>query len=321
MKTNFILLLILSITVGLFFPVKLASSQSLDDMVSKAEILEKGDKTDLETDYNIDFSDDSASEIRSKADTTSISLGRRQIRIIEINGNTNVSILDRDNDTEEKKQIRRSPGFKGNWRGLEMGLNNYVNSSFSTSLDPADDFMELRTGKSWNINLNILQYDFALSGNNFGLVTGLGFEFNDYRFSNNTNIMKHNREIVAIGYDELGINLDKTKLSTVYITVPLMMEFQTRHPRLSRRVYFSAGVIGGINIGSHSKIVYQDNSRKKKDKVRDDFYLSPFRYGFSFRTGYRSLNLFANYYPTPLFQKNKGPELYPVSVGFSILGF
>jgi hypothetical protein len=144
---------------------------------------------------------------------------------------------------------------------------------------------------------------------------------NNYRFSNNVSIARENRNIVPVDYTESGINLDKSRLRTYYITVPLLLEFQSKASRRSQRAYFSAGVIGGLNIGSNTRVVYRDNSRKYRDKVKDDYYLSPFRYGLTIRTGYRSLNLYANYYPTGLFQENRGPELYPVAVGFSILGF
>lgn len=305
---------ILSIAICISICGGLATAQTTGEMVNKAEGLESENSS-------VPGSNDTIPGVR--ADTVLITLGNRQIRIIEKNGDTDIDILEKKDAQKNERSGNHSVRhpFKGNWRGLELGLNNYVNGNFSTSLGPEADFMELRNGKSLNLNLNILQYDFALSGNNIGLVSGLGLEFNNYRFTNNVSITKEDGMIVPVYYDEAGITVERSRLRTTYLTVPLLLEFQTNNPRHSRRVYFSAGVIGGLNIGSHTKIVYRDNSGKKRDKVKDDFYLSPFRYGLSVRTGYRSLNLFANYYPVALFQKNKGPELYPVSIGFSILGF
>jgi hypothetical protein len=251
-----------------------------------------------------------------ESDTTTIRIGGRTIRLIEKDGSTDVTIMDRE-ETRRRDAARPRP-FRGNWKGFELGLNNYVNSDFSVSLEPGADFMELHTSRSWNANLNFMQYDLTISRNNIGLVTGLGLEMNNYRFSNNNSITKQDRMIVPVNYDALGINLNKSRLRTYYLTVPLLLEFQTNHARQSHRAYFSAGVIGGVNIGSNTRVVYRDNSGRNRDKIRDDFYLSPFRYGFTVRTGIRSLNLYANYYPTSLFQKNKGPELYPIAVGISI---
>lgn len=306
----------LSIAVYILICGGLTNAQATSEMVNKAEELESKNS-------HVPCNNDTVPGVRVRADTVLITLGNRQIRIIEKNGDTDIDILEKKDVEENNRsgnQSVRHP-FKGNWRGLELGLNNYVNGDFSTSLGPEAGFMELRTGKSLNLNLNVLQYDFALSGNNIGMVTGLGLEFNNYRFTNNVSITKEDGVIVPVYYDDADISVNRSRLRTTYLTVPLLLEFQTNNPRHSRRVYFSAGVIGGLNIGSHTKIVYRDNSGKKRDKVKDDFYLSPFRYGISVRAGYRSLNLFANYYPVALFQENKGPELYPVSIGFSILGF
>ncbi len=303
-----------------------AAAQTSDEMVNRAEILEEGVVQEQERDA-VTPGEEAPQEqendtivIRAgETDTTTIRIGGRTIRIIDKNDGTDVSILDR----EPRREVndRRARPFKGNWRGLEIGLNNYVNGDFSVSLDPGEDFMELHAARSWNINFNFLQYDLTLRENNIGLVTGLGLERNTYRFSNNVSITKQDGVIVPVDYDQAGIRLDRTLFRTYYLAVPLLIEFQTNHPRRSQRAYFSTGIIGGLNIGSSTRVVYRDNTGRNRDRVRDDFYLSPFRYGLTARAGYRSLNLFANYYPTGLFQDNKGPELYPVSVGFSILGF
>ena len=78
-------------------------------------------------------------------------------------------------------------------------------------------------------------------------------------------------------------------------------------------------------VASKTKMVYFDNGDKKKDKANDDFNISALRYGFTARIGFRSLKLFANYYPMALFEDGNGPvggdNLYPFSVGLSLANF
>ena len=253
------------------------------------------------------------------SDTTTIRIGKRTIRIIEKkDGGTDISIFENE-IPEHDERIRPTRPFRGNWRGLELGLNNFLDSDFSMGTE--DQFMELHTARSLNLNLNILQYNLTLSHNNIGLVTGLGFELNNYRFANKVNISKADGVIVPIDYDLEGINLIRSRLRTHHLTVPLLIEFQTNHPRRSQRAHLAAGVIGGLNIGSSTRVVYRENSRRNREKVKDDFYLRPFRYGLTVRAGYRALNLYANFYPSTLFQTGRGPELYPVAAGFSLIGF
>jgi hypothetical protein len=38
------------------------------------------------------------------------------------------------------------------------------------------------------------------------------------------------------------------------------------------------------------------------------------------RIGYGNLDLYASYALTSMFQKNEGPQLYPFSVGITIIG-
>lgn len=260
--------------------------------------------------------------LKTSGDTTRIKIGKKEVSIFDVDEETEIRVrtIDRSDVSDDMKtRMSKVRKFIGHWAGFEMGFNNYVNSDFSTSLDPSMGFMELRASKSLNININFLQYNLKLVGDKIGLVTGMGLEFNDYRFSNGSTIARNAGSIVEV--DLSALNLEKTKLSMSYLTVPLLLEFQTPQISRNRRVHMSAGLLGGVKLGSHTKVVYRDSGKKNKDKVKDDFYLSPFRYGVTFRAGYRHLNLFANYYLTPLFENNKGPELYPFSIGISLIGF
>jgi hypothetical protein len=85
----------------------------------------------------------------------------------------------------------------------------------------------------------------------------------------------------------------------------------------AKRVYISAGLVAGIKLGSHTKVVYEEDGGKNKDKNQDDFNISPFRYGLTVRIGFGFVNLYGDYYFTPMFVKEKGPELHPANIGIS----
>ena len=48
------------------------------------------------------------------------------------------------------------------------------------------------------------------------------------------------------------------------------------------------------------------------------FYMNPFKLDAIAKIGWGVLNLYATYSLTPMFQKNKGPELYPFAIGISL---
>jgi hypothetical protein len=283
--------------------------------------------------YNTTSDQQDTIETGDKKDTTNIRFKDKNIRITENGEDTKIEVQedssddwgdDEDEDWDDEDDwdfdfdFEEEDDFDVHWAGFEIGLNNYVNNDLSMSLSDQNDYMELNTGKSWNVNINFIEYDLNLIGDNLGIGTGLGLEFNDYRFDNQLPVKKGNGSIlVDSSYVSEEYNLEKGKLTTTYITVPVILEYQVPVSN-DNKLFFAAGIIGGLKLGSHSKVVYEKHGDKNKDKNRSDFYLSPFRYGYTARVGYGFLKLFANYYDTSLFQKDKGPELYPFSMGFMI---
>ncbi len=268
----------------------------------------------------LQFLEESIDTVKIPGDTTRIKIGRKEVSIFDSGDETEIRVRPLEQSQvspEVKTRMSRVRKFRGHWSGFEMGLNNFLDADFSTS--HGVDYMELRASKSLNVNLNFLQYNLRLANDRIGLVTGMGLEFNDYKFINDFTIERNGGIIEAL--DLSAFDLEKTKLSTTYLTVPLLLEFQTSQIKRSHRLYLSGGVIGGVKLGSHTKFVHFESGKKRKEKLRDDFYINPFRYGVTVRAGYRQLNLFANYYFTPLFQNNKGPELYPFTIGLSLFGF
>jgi len=212
-----------------------------------------------------------------------------------------------------KSQHKR---FKGHYSGVDIGFNSYVTSDGSLSMPDEYQYLDLNQGKSVGVNINFLQYSIGLQRRgNIGLVTGLGLEFNNYRFDSHNLLTKD--ENGNLTYETTDRDVRKNKLATVYLNMPLLMEFQIPTYRNGSPIYFSAGGIGGVRLKSHTKVVYNEDG-KKKEKDRSDFNLSTLRYGVTARMGYRAINLYGSYYFSSLFEQNKGPELYPVSVGFFI---
>jgi len=267
--------------------------------------------------------------IDENKDTTRIKVGKKGIIIIEGDKGTQVNIenIEEDEDFDSDEDIDESDEdesdedgnkkFKPHWAGFEVGINNYFNSDMSMSLDNSMSFMDLNTGRSWNFNINFLDYGFGFGTDKIGLVTGLGLEWNNYHFDHNNTIKE---TAMGIEPDTLFYSeIKKNRLQSTYLRAPLLLEFQI--PAGKKRIYLSAGPVVGVKLGSNTKIVYKENGDEQKLKDKDDYNLSPLRYGFTARAGYGGLKLFANYYMTPLFEANKGPELYPFSVGLTLLDF
>jgi len=308
-------------------PAQEETSLDQDTVIQVEEAIIMDDE--LNGDDEVVIDQDVVSEVD---DTVRVKIGKKGLTVIEKDGKTTIEWddldvdfdedfdednwdFDKDNDSGKKK-------FDAHWASFRIGLNNYVNSDMSMSLDPTIGYMDLNTGRSWNYVINFMEHGFRLGSDYVGLVTGMGLEISNYHFDKGNNIYENaagNIEEYDITVTKPNASVDKSKLKTTYLTVPALLEFQV--PMGKEKFYISGGVIGGVKIGSKTKMVYTVNGDKQKDKVKDDFNLRSLRYGYTAQIGFDNISLYATYYPTSLFEDNKGPELYPFAIGISLINF
>ena len=253
-------------------------------------------------------------------DTSKVRIGKKQYTII-VDDDKEVRIITDDDDgfavrerVHKKKKMRR---MNGTWDGIELGVNNFVNADYEFDFLPEDNFMKLKVPNSYNLSLNFAEKSFGLIGNYFGLVTGLGLEYSRYMLENDVDIERVDGMMVGLPVD---IDFDKNVLSSWYLNLPLMAEIQLPVTGEHNRIHIAGGVIGGMRLCSRQVQKYTIDGEKQKDKVKGDFNLRNFRYGFTARVGYGDFAFFANYYPQPLFEDGFGPDIYPVTVGIHIGG-
>jgi hypothetical protein len=208
--------------------------------------------------------------------------------------------------------------FSGHWAGIDLGFNTFINTDYTGY---ESEFMKNDILRSNSFYLNLVQQSIGLqrNRNNFGLVTGLGIQLQNYRLDDNITIEKTAEEIIVpkeFNYSEK----QKSNLYIYSVTLPLLAEIQIPINNYRNRLYFSSGMYFSYRIGSYTTIKYRAEERQKL-KIISDYSLQNFKYGIMARTGYRWINFFATYELTPFFQKEKGPVLTPLTFGITLLGF
>ncbi len=234
--------------------------------------------------------------------------------IIKENGNNTYVEIGTGNSKKRYRYNDRR--FNGHFTGIELGFANYVSADGTTNLPDDASYLTLNDAQSFSLGLNFLQWSIGLQRRgNIGLVSGLGIEHTRYRIAGPYIITKDENGNTT--YNTSDRNIKTNQLTTTYINAPLLLEMQipTSH---YRPFYISGGVIGGFRINSFSRVKYNDNEGPGKEKKTSDFNIRDWRYGVMVRMGYRAINLFGTYYLSSMFEDNKGPEIYPVSVGISI---
>ena len=253
-------------------------------------------------------------EIPIAADTT-VKSSNEDTVVVRL-GSKDVKVIDHNNGTEilwgkDKHKKRDCSKFNGHWEGFELGFNAFDKADYS--LYEGIEFMSLNQGKSMELDFNFYEINIGLAKSYVGLVSGMGLSFNNYRFENPYTLARGPlmTGAVRLDYDDLS----KTKLAVSYLKVPVLLEVQIPVNQNEGRLFINGGIIGGVKIGSHTKVKHGN----VKDKDRSGFNMNSFKYEATARIGYKGVALFANYSLNPLFQSGKGPDLTPFTVGISFL--
>lgn len=208
--------------------------------------------------------------------------------------------------------------FSGHWAGIDLGFNMFLNPDYE-GYDT--EFMQNDIFRSNSFHLNLIQQSIGLqrNRNNFGLVTGLGILFQDYRLDDYTTIERTIDDMIVPKHFYYDDN-QKSRLFIYSLTLPVLAEIQIPINNYKNRLYFSSGMYFGYRIGSYTKIKYHTEFTQKL-KVTDNYSLQNFKYGIMARTGYRWINFFAMYELTSFYKEDKGPELTPFTFGVTLIGF
>lgn len=183
----------------------------------------------------------------------------------------------------------------------------------------SNDF-KLKWGQSSNVNIWVFMQRLNLIKHYVNLKYGIGVELNNYRFVSNISF----KESGANPYNASqiinhpfvfrdSINFSKNKLSTDYVTVPLMVNFRTNPERTDRGISFSAGVSMGYLYNSRNK---QISSERGKLKNHGNYDLEKWKFSYVGEIGLRALRLYGSYAPKSIFENSL--DLRPYTIGIRL---
>lgn len=323
MKPNKLICPILIITLLIIVPINQAKAYNIPTNDTIPEGAAKVSADDTDDEFSSMEKELEELDSASKGDTTKIRIGKMKIEVVEDGDDI---IVNKDTDWEDDQdwdddwtwknddswtfhKKRKSNSFDPHWACFSIGMNNYITADQSLSLPPDLQLLEINTNNSIEININFAEKGINLIKQRLGLVTGIGIRWNNYKFRNANTVLDTDNGVLgySVNNDYVG---KMSKLTTFYLTVPLLLEIQL--PVGHEELYINAGVEGGLKLNAHTKIKTND---KQKSKNKNDFYTSIVDYRLTARAGYGDFGIYATYGMMPLFEKNKGPELYPVSAG------
>lgn len=220
------------------------------------------------------------------------------------------------------KVVKKPSNLSTNWWIFDFGFANVNDETkygsahaaqYLRTIRPGEaaftkDDMKLRAGKSSNVNLWIVMQKLNIAKGYVNLKYGVGLEMFNFRYENNISYHKNPSYIFRD-----SVNFSKNKLYAGYVSVPLMLNFNT-NPGRKKGLSISAGVSAGYLIASRNK---QVSAERGKVKVKDDFDLEKFRLAYIGELGIGPVRLYGSYSMRPMHQKGLDQNPYAVGIRFS----
>jgi hypothetical protein len=159
-------------------------------------------------------------------------------------------------------------------------------------------------------------YNYPLGKSNFSFAIGAGLGSHNYK----TDALLSEDTASISGFYPIETNFKKNKITYTYLDIPVEFRYHFKNG-IRSAIGFKAGFL----IESHSKYVGDDylngGNERLHVKIKDVPNITDFRYGVTARFGWKFINLTGFYSLTSLFNEGKGPEMYPISVGISLMPF
>jgi hypothetical protein len=231
------------------------------------------------------------------------------------NRNRTITISNNRNNVK-----RTNSNLRTNWWIVDLGFSNfndktnYAAAQASGFVAPGvgEDQLELRTGKSVNVNIWFFMQRLNMVKNVVNLKYGLGLELNNYRFDDERVYFQENPTRIVLNEDYKGAK--KNKLAADYVTVPVMLNLNFT-PGRKNGFLVSGGVSAGYLYSSRQKFKVGDN----KDKNHDDFDLRKWKLAYIGELGLGPVRLYGSYAMKSMWEK--GLDQTPYNVGIRISSF
>ena len=203
--------------------------------------------------------------------------------------------------TEEVEPTRKSrPIYGVTFSRVDLGLVKLIdNGSFTLSGDNSD--FKYRPGKTVNFGFDLLQAGYRFS-DHFRLFAAAGFDWTYIRLRNDIDFLENTTPLT---WEQSPVDYSKNKLTATYLRIPLTFELRTRRYSGLGRLKFAFGPEAGFLLKGTQRFKSDELGRQK---FKDDYNFTQFRYGAFARFGVGSFGIYAKYYFNDLFENSPAQE-------------
>lgn len=184
-----------------------------------------------------------------------------------------------------------------------------------------DIWMNTPSGlKTRTINQGVMvngTYNLPFGKSNFSFAIGLGITVHNLYWN-----QMFNGKADSIQFSPIpsGTSYKRSKLTLPYVELPVEFRLKTKY-----KLAVGLGFKVGYMMYAHTKWVGDDylynTPSTLKVSFKDIKFIEKFAYGPTLRIGYKWFHVYGHYQLSGLFESGKGPDMYPLSVGFLLMPF
>ena len=170
---------------------------------------------------------------------------------------------------------------------LDIGINYWTNDR-----DTLGNWGSRSIGIYYNRRLPI--------NDHFAFYPAVGLTFERFSFKEDAHYRNDGTGNIVI--DTVSGNFSRNKVIVTYLDVPLELRYHPRRTSEGEGFFIGAGIIGGLELGAKTKLRYDVNGERYREKLKGDFGMRNYRYGYVVRVGWRSFNFYFKNYLSNLYQ-------------------
>ncbi len=180
---------------------------------------------------------------------------------------------------------------------VDLGLVKLVDNGSFTLSDDNRDF-RYRPGKTVNFGFDVLQAGYRFN-DNFRIFLSGGFDWTYIRLRENIDFLENT---TPLDWEtRTDVEFTKNRLTSTYLRLPLTFEFRSKHYSGLGRVKFAFGPEGGFLLKGTQRFKSDELGRQK---FKDDYNFTQFRYGAFARFGVGSFGIYGKYYFNDIFENS-----------------
>ena len=188
---------------------------------------------------------------------------------------------------------------------FEIGANMLIGADYSMYSPEDANALMFSSTKNINYTFNVGTLNVPLTqSRSLVFSMAFGFTFDDYTFNNNYTFKYSDGMMRPVALEG---NIKKSKFSTSYFHLPLMLDWNIKH-----NFFIAAGANLDILMTTTTKYKFP------RTTVQDKATVSPIQVGVTARIGWKRLYGYVNYSFIDLFREGTGPKGKRLSAGVGI---